>query len=668
MTQDWVILVLVGTLLLWALRSLAPLVRATARVRSALAAAQRRLGADPDPVAFADAHAEAFTAMQSDKLLGPSWQVFEHGLIVPDDRPGQIIQSTTEIGRSFDATILLRRAGVDPRYQAAVPGLLVGAGLLVTFLGLAAALSKAGMVVAEGVDQTQRNAALRDLLGAASVKFITSVTGLFLSICYAVLHKRCLRSVERALASFAAAVQQRMPHVTPARLQAEANRQIERQQRTIEQISTDLIVNLGSAMERAFGAGLEQHIGPLSRAVEQLATRMGADNENAMQQMLQRFLERLEGAVGDSMKGTATTIAALGDKLSVLQGALDEAARKMTQAATDMGKGLGEGADKALAGVSTTVAEIVTMLRALAEEQRQAGGAAVADLRTAMAEAAKAMEVAAGRIGGALDGGAADAGKRLVAATEAMRNDLQALVKQLGDTVVQGGKDFTASASASGAQIKGAGESLVRDVAAIGQKLLGDAEQAGRALRSGGEEAGAQLAAAGRVVAQGGEGLGARLDGLGQAAARLATQAAGLEQSLGAATAPLGQTAADLRVVAETARQALAPWRETADALRGASEGLRGTATGLADTLRLIGELSQRVTQAADRFGGVDATMAQTVEKLKDGVIDYQREIADFVTKMDQGLAKSVNGLGAFGKAIEDALEEIADLQKRKAA
>jgi hypothetical protein len=78
---------------------------------------------------------------------------------------------------------LLRSLDVDLRYHAALPNLLVGAGLLFTFLGLAAALSIAGGVVSG--TSNERNEALRMLLEAASFKFLTSLTGLALSLAYA---------------------------------------------------------------------------------------------------------------------------------------------------------------------------------------------------------------------------------------------------------------------------------------------------------------------------------------------------------------------------------------------------------------------------------------------------------------------------------------------------
>jgi hypothetical protein len=210
------------------------------------------------------------------------------------------VVATTEPRRWFDLGTLLRTAGADLRYHAALPGLLVGAGLFVTFLGLAAALSAAGEVVAEGVDQATRNRALRDLLGSASVKFVTSLAGLGLSIAYALYRKRRLKAVEAAMSDFLSALQERLPLKTQAALQAEANAILTKQYADVQRIGSEFFVNLGSTLEREFDAGLQQHIKPLADAIEKLSSGLANQNEDALESMLKSFLEKLEGAVGGS--------------------------------------------------------------------------------------------------------------------------------------------------------------------------------------------------------------------------------------------------------------------------------------------------------------------------------------------------------------------------------
>src|SRR5207248_11189913 len=114
--------------------------------------------------------------------LARLWSADRETLILPADHSPRPIRTTLRPDVLFDLG-LLRMVGLRPRYHAAMPGMLVGAGLLFTFLGLAIALLAAGDVVA-GADQVQRQLGLHQLLNAASFKFYTSLAGLALSIAY----------------------------------------------------------------------------------------------------------------------------------------------------------------------------------------------------------------------------------------------------------------------------------------------------------------------------------------------------------------------------------------------------------------------------------------------------------------------------------------------------
>ena len=384
--------------------------------------------------------------------------------------------------------------------------------------------------------------------------------------------------------------------------------------------------------------------------------------------MLQQFLDRLEGAVGESMRGTAATIDALGSRLDGLQAGLDAAAQRMGRAAEEMATGLGRGAEAALGsiteqmaglvqqmrlasdeaarnnrtagddmarrmadtaasltdavaafrqqiennaaqGVSRLTAPIETLLiqlRDMAERQRQAGVDATAELSATIGRAAIALEDTATRVSEVLGGGATDASNRLVAATEAMRDELRDLLNRMSTTFTQSGAAITEGAIASGGVLRAAAAHLGDDIAAIGGTLRAAGEAAGRALREGGHSASTGMTQAATTLVQGSEGLRDRLAGIGDAAGRLAVQAEALDRALTAATAPLGASAADLRAAAEVARAALVPWRDTAEALKGAVDGLVGASATMETMLRGANELSERLGKATDRFAGLD--------------------------------------------------------------
>lgn len=99
-----------------------------------------------------------------------------------------------------------------------VPGTLVGVGLVLTFLGLIAALREAGVsITASGTDPEMVKQSLSDLLTIASAKFIMSLAGLTGSIIFGVFLKVWEGELDRVASALANEVRGRLDVVTPER-------------------------------------------------------------------------------------------------------------------------------------------------------------------------------------------------------------------------------------------------------------------------------------------------------------------------------------------------------------------------------------------------------------------------------------------------------------------
>ena len=194
----------VGCLMTWALISGVGLYRRTHKITKIFETAEQLIVDGGDRLEFAARNERVSIAIQAIPALRGRWREFADSL-APPSKPGRPIRSTTRPREWFDLSLLAsRHVGVNMRYHAALPNLLVGAGLLFTFLGLAVALSLAGDIVDK--NPTIRDAALKSLLETASFKFFTSLAGLALSIAYTIFQKSRLRRVESALENFLAAV------------------------------------------------------------------------------------------------------------------------------------------------------------------------------------------------------------------------------------------------------------------------------------------------------------------------------------------------------------------------------------------------------------------------------------------------------------------------------
>lgn len=644
LANEWTIWGVAGLLLFWAVVSALFLRRGARRVMRALAFGRSRIAAPADVAAFRSQYDGIFEELQKQPKLAARWKEYYGAHVTTGSR----IRSTMRPAEWFDLGSLLRTYGFDSRYHAALPNLLVGAGLLFTFLGLAAALSSAGDIVAEGADQASRNNALRRLLDAASFKFITSLVGLFLSIAYALWRKWQLAVVERSLDEFLGLLEARVPLVTPAGLQQEANEILERQRTALESFSTELAINIGSAFDKAFDQRLGEHIGPLTEAMQRLSGGMASRNEDAMQRMLEAFLERLQSGAGDRMQEVATSLAGLGMRLEGLQSGLGDAAIRMSQSADAMATRMGEGAESALRRITDQMGGVAESLRSVADQTRAAGADAGQMLSERIEKAAAGFEAAARSVAETLSAAAsgmerrmadeaATSSGRLTAQLESMVSELRALAETSRTT---GAASFEALAERVAAAAAGFESTAQR----IGETMTQAAASSGGAFGKGAEDAV-------RRIADATEGM--RME--------LQTMMVELKGSFVVAGDSVRDGAregsAALRGSIETAGTTLTI------ALAGAAETLRGAGDAAGASLREGGEVaSALLDKGAGALGGRAEGMAARVRELGDAADRIAARITDLdrvVRDTSAPLASAATDLKATGESASAAVQPL---------
>jgi hypothetical protein len=603
------IFAIVGLLIIWAGLSAAQLYRKTARLIVMMRRARSFVQEAGDAHAFTTGFEATAQKIAAFGPLSAAWSAYRNTLIVPDaDASSRLIRSTLRPDSVFDLR-LLRTVGLRPLYHAAMPGMLVGAGLLFTFLGLAVALLAAGDVVA-GADPAQRQLGLHQLLNAASFKFFTSLAGLALSIVYTLVRNSRIREVEQALDGFNSDLEQRMPLVTPGFLQYEANDVLRKQSAALETFGTELAVNIGQALDTAFDQRLGEHIGPLTAAMQSLANRVSTQNEDTMQQMLQAFLDRLSGGTRDHLAGVTENLLKLGTRLEELQSGLGEASERMAQAGEEMAKRMGDGAEAALSGITEQMGGLLETLRSVAEQTRNAG--------------AEAAQTLAGRIEGAAAGFE-------VAATQLTERFAEA---------AKGTSDALAQAAS------GTSEALTRGGADAAKGLQDAAVTVRETLETTGQSLARQATA------------------LTDTAESLATRIKELDRAAREAVAPFAAGAADLRKTAEAAKSATEPLGAVASTLGTAVVQMGDAAQRFAAAQSNAAKLSQDMAAATQRFEGVDRALGGTLKALGSGLDEFRRRIQEFVTGTDRNLAQATNHVSTMIRELSETLEDFQQPQR----
>ena len=708
------IAIVVLSLALWASVSGYLLLRAVGKLKTALVQGTQAITQTASPLDFRQHYEDIRVRLMAIPALKSRWRDFCESLIVPRDssRP---LQSTSRPSQWFDLGMLgSKEVGLNTRYHATLPNLLVGAGLLFTFFGLAVALSSASGIVTG--DAGERNSALRQLLDTASFKFITSLAGLFLSIVYTVIYKNQLRSVEKTLERFIDCVEERIPPITAAALQMDANSLLERQVTFAESMATDISMSIQQVFDQAFDQRLGEHIKPLREAMEALASRISGSNEDAIKAMLDSFLSRLQGGAGDRMADVSTSLAGLGQSLEGLQKGLGDAAARMAESADAMARRMGEGAEAALTRITDQMGGVAETLRAVGEQTRGAGAEAGKELAQQMGAAASAFQAASGEIAASLtraaEGLEAKMGEQAHASTERLNRQFESMVgelqrlsemsretgaealRSLADKVGASAESFETMAGrisvllddtatrTGGAFGKGAEEAVQRIAAATeGMRtelaaLIGDlrvsATAAGEKMRNGGAEGadlikaalgeagsavGVSLSQAAGAIAAAGEQAGVSLRRGGEDAGTRLTEAGGSfggrARELGAQVDALSRTTED--VVRRLGEFNVAT-RDAAAPLVAASSDLKTASSVLRDATKPLAMSAEAVGHAIEQLSGSMQRLEATQTKagqLADGV----RGAAERFSGVDKELA---NVFSELQKGLQGFTQEVS--------
>jgi hypothetical protein len=223
------------------------------------------------PGTFRQRFATIFQRLADNPVTGDVWRAYATTLAPAPTNEGTI-GYTRRPAENFNEG-LLAVAGINLRFYHAMPNLLVGLGLLFTFIGLIGALYFASAGVS-ATDVKIAQTALRDLLAAATFKFATSIAGLASSMAFSWREKAQLYRVHRRLARLCAALEARMVPVTPESLASAELAELKSQTALLKRLSRDLFIRLPEAAEERLEQELAQGMAPVRRALGEAAQRL----------------------------------------------------------------------------------------------------------------------------------------------------------------------------------------------------------------------------------------------------------------------------------------------------------------------------------------------------------------------------------------------------------
>ena len=202
-----------------------------------------------------------------------------------------------------------------------MPNILIGAGLMFTFMFLAWALADAGGAMGVGSAEA-KSKAMESLIANAGGKFTSSIIGLFCSLTWSWRAKVALEklqstmnevhfSLRKVAPDTAAQAIVRRQHSVFKELLAESREQVGQLKRFETDIAVAIAKAIGNELQPSFRTlGTE-----LVQAIQLLTDRIGNMNEDALQKMISQFIEEFRGTSSAEMQEFKSVLTQLAKNL-----------------------------------------------------------------------------------------------------------------------------------------------------------------------------------------------------------------------------------------------------------------------------------------------------------------------------------------------------------------
>jgi methyl-accepting chemotaxis protein len=550
-------------------------------------------------VEFAERLPQIEKLMLGTRYLQHSWQKFRETLIEPSLEEGRglkVVLNTARPQNYFNTA----EAGLRFPLYRAMPNLLVGIGLLLTFFGLVTALFFTTAAIKSATDLTASQNALRDLLYAASFKFYTSVAGLGGSIILTLVLRYGTSAVEKSFDALASTLESKLVFVTPESIAFDHYREAQEQTRNLRLFNTEVAISVGKRIEEALAATLPtylaQAMAPIGKSLDEVANKLTTMNEGAIGEMAGNFVDKLQGATGDQMQGLAVTLGELGTSLERIKHGMNESG-------------------SALESVSRKISEVISETTSrMTASTEQVSGSFNAELMATTKTFQAVSDRMASRIEDAVG-----------AVTRGLINESGSIGERVAQAAMQAGEE-------SRAKVVDAGTDLAQTLSGIGQQLTDAVNRMQEGLNGTVREmSNIEHGIAQHVVS---------ISQLSKATQDTEGAMSNSARSMRDAGAPLAESS---RLIAEASKR-------IADATGSSEVSITGAQTEIRNISQLLQTTLQATAQQWEdyerRFKGVDDSLGLVLDRIIQSVQENLEALRAFVEKIDEKLSGAVDKLG----------------------
>lgn len=265
--------------------------------------------------------------IKNNPIFSYLWKEFREHLIEPSQEVN-VFQNSIRPQKFFTLDHILEQHKINLRWLNSLPGILVGLGVLGTFVGLTWSLiSVAPHLSSE--DQEVLKGAVKTLISGSGVAFVTSIVGLFSSLIFNGFSDHRMSEIQNLVDEFNSDLEKSLKFTTEEHLLTLHLKEIAQQGKYLENMDEKIALKIGD-MTKQIGTEIKNVVSTSNQSISEnfftdIANKMAnsidgfskqqAENLNKNLSMLQdtipALLDRLNGSQKQNEKATSDAISNL---------------------------------------------------------------------------------------------------------------------------------------------------------------------------------------------------------------------------------------------------------------------------------------------------------------------------------------------------------------------
>lgn len=356
-------------------------------LRLSLWLARRRVTMWKGPLEFAANLELTHQRLEQHPLIGHAWREFHETLVPPEDGKG-VVRNTVR-PQAFINTGIAREHFMGMKILPTVPGYFVGLGLLLTFIGLVLALSKAsgGSLGGSAAEMTQ---SLSELLNAATFKFSTSIAGLFSSLLLSLLFKIYGITIESGFERFCQELERRLIYMPPQSVTVKIQTAMEAQVTELKEINSEKFFGrLGAQVAPAIEQAIKTPLSAMAEMIDETLTSLKQTSQTGTQDLITTAMNHLREGAGTEMREMAGALKETREALAAIKDGLTGSGEELRQRVTDASRGAQEAVSAASQQLGEVMQSNTKLLQGIISSLDESFERARGEVESGMAQAAR---------------------------------------------------------------------------------------------------------------------------------------------------------------------------------------------------------------------------------------------------------------------------------------